>query len=126
MSQEMEAQAAQAEAQAPQMDLLDEIVQATKLRPEDEGYVSTRAGVEAFLKNLVGTSGQQKVSGNLVDQMIAELDAKLSDQVNEIMHAEQFSKMEIPVRCSKWGQVAERRRSCCNLAARGSSVTRWS
>jgi type VI secretion system protein ImpC len=102
MSQEMEAQAAQAEAQAPQMDLLDEIVQATKLRPEDEGYVSTKAGVEAFLKNLVGTSGQQKVSGNLVDQMIAELDAKLSDQVNEIMHAEQFSKMESTWRSLKF------------------------
>ena len=102
MSQEMEAQAAQAEAQAPQMDLLDEIVQATKLRPEDEGYVSTKAGVEAFLKNLVGTSGQQKVSGNLVDQMIAELDAKLSGQVNEIMHAEQFSKMESAWRSLKF------------------------
>ena len=84
MSQEMEAQAAQAEAQAPQMDLLDEIVQATKLRPEDEGYVSTKAGVEAFLKNLVGTNGQQKISGNLVDQMIAELDAKLSELNRDI------------------------------------------
>ncbi|MBQ2477529.1 MAG: type VI secretion system contractile sheath large subunit, partial [Desulfovibrio sp.] len=102
MSQEMEAQGAQAEAQTQQMDLLDEIVQATKLRPEDEGYTSTKAGIEAFLKNLVGTSGEQKISGNLVDEMIAELDAKLSAQVNEILHSEQFSKMESAWRSLKF------------------------
>ena len=102
MSQEMEAQGAQAEAQTQQMDLLDEIVQATKLRPEDEGYSSTKAGIEAFLKNLVGTSGQQKISGALVDAMIAELDAKLSAQVNEILHADLFSKMESAWRSLKF------------------------
>lgn len=102
MSQEMEAQATQAEPQDQQPDLLDEIVQATRLRPEDEGYASTKAGIQAFLKNLVGTSGQQKISGLLVDQMIGEIDAKLSLQVNAIMHSEQFSKIESAWRSLKF------------------------
>lgn len=102
MSQEMEAQATQAEPQDQQPDLLDEIVQATRLRPEDEGYASTKAGIQAFLKNLVGTSGQQKISGSLVDQMIGEIDAKLSLQVNAIMHSEQFSKIESAWRSLKF------------------------
>jgi len=36
----------------------------------------------------------EKVDKVLVDQMIAELDKKLSDQVNEILHAEKFQKLE--------------------------------
>ncbi len=74
--------------------LLDEIVEASKLKPSDEGYDVTKAGLQEFLKQFVGSAHNVKVSAGVVDSMIAELDAKLSDQVNAIMHNEEFQKME--------------------------------
>ena len=82
--------------------LLDEIVEASKLKPTDDGYALTRAGLQAFIKELAGTQGTQKISGALVDEMIAELDAKLSAQVNEILHNESFSRLESAWRSMKF------------------------
>ncbi|MDD6088553.1 MAG: type VI secretion system contractile sheath large subunit [Desulfovibrionaceae bacterium] len=83
----------QAAAEA-ELNLLDEIVEATRLKPGDEGYTATRVGLEAFLKQLVNTSGDQKVAPRLIDNMLADLDAKLSSQVNVIMHDKAFQEME--------------------------------
>ena len=82
--------------------LLDEIVEASKLKPSDDGYAITRAGLQAFIKELAGTQGTQKISGAMVDEMIAELDAKLSAQVNEILHDEAFAKLESAWRSMKF------------------------
>ncbi len=76
------------------LSLLDEIVEASKLKPADEGYSLTRAGLQAFLKQLVGRKEDTKISGALVDDMISEIDQKLSAQVNTVMHHQQFQKME--------------------------------
>ena len=84
------------------LSLLDEIVEASKLKPADDGYALTRAGLQAFIKELAGTQGTQKISGALVDEMIAELDAKLSAQVNEILHNESFSRLESAWRSMKF------------------------
>lgn len=85
---------AAAAPKAEELTLLDEIVEASKLRPQDEGYSATKTGLEEFLKQLVGSSPDVKVSASLVDQMIADLDAKLSAQVNAILHDESFQKLE--------------------------------
>ena len=82
--------------------LLDEIVEASKLKPSDDGYAITRAGLQAFIKELAGTQGMQKISGAMVDEMIAELDAKLSSQVNEILHNESFARLESAWRSMKF------------------------
>lgn len=74
--------------------LLDEIVETTKLKPEDEGYNATRSGLQELLKELVSTAGEVKVSAGIVDKMIADIDAKLSAQVNAIMHCDEFKKLE--------------------------------
>lgn len=100
MSEELRAQAGQATEAAPS--LLDEIVEASKLKPTDDGYDLTRAGLSAFLKEIAGASGQQKVSGAMVDEMIAEIDAKLSAQVNEILHNGQVAKLESAWRSMKY------------------------
>lgn len=84
------------------LSLLDEIVEASRLKPADDGYALTRAGLQAFIKELAGTKGEQKISGALVDEMIAELDAKLSAQVNEILHNESFSRLESAWRSMKF------------------------
>lgn len=74
--------------------LLDEIVEASKLNPNDEGYSATKVGLQEFLKNFIGDAHNVKVSGSLVDSMIAEIDAKISSQVDTIIHNESYQKME--------------------------------
>ncbi|MDR0827007.1 MAG: type VI secretion system contractile sheath large subunit [Desulfovibrio sp.] len=90
----------QSVAEAP--NLLDEIIEVSKLKPADEGYSTTRAGLQAFLKEIVVVRPESKISPNLVDEMIAELDAKISAQVNAIMHNEEFSKLESSWRSLKY------------------------
>lgn len=98
-TQMQEASAAEAST-APS--ILDEIVEASKLKPTDEGFAATKAGLQAFLKQLVQAGGEAKVSGALVDQMLAEIDGKLSAQVSAIMHHEQFQKLESAWRSLKF------------------------
>ena len=94
MSEELQTQAAPAAAAETSASLLDEIIESTKLKPQDDGYASTKAGLQAFLKQIVANSPNEKISANQVDAMIADLDKKLSDQVNTILHNEQFQKIE--------------------------------
>jgi type VI secretion system protein ImpC len=74
--------------------VLDEIMQETKLKPADESYGIAKRGLEAFLKHLIDQKGKVGVKAAVVNEMIAEVDSKLSDQVNEIMHHEQYQKLE--------------------------------
>ena len=82
--------------------LLDEIIEASRMKPADEGYSTTRAGLEAFLKEIVVVKPEAKISASLVDDMIAEVDRKLSVMVNAIMHNEEFQKMESSWRSLKY------------------------
>jgi type VI secretion system protein ImpC len=75
--------------------LLDEILQATKLKPSDEAYALTRKGVEALITQLLEPGKEAvKVSKAALDDMIAEIDKKLSLQVDAILHHSEFQKME--------------------------------
>jgi type VI secretion system protein ImpC len=83
-----------AAAPAAEADLLDQIVEASRLKPGETGYSATKAGLQAFLSEFIKTDPDAKVSGNLVDDMIADLDAKISAQVNAVIHDQSFKKME--------------------------------
>ncbi len=75
--------------------LLEQIMQETRLRPSDEGYTVARRGVEAFITEMLAPGREgQKIEQRLVDQMIGEIDAKLGCQLDEILHNEQFRKLE--------------------------------
>lgn len=75
--------------------LLEEIVQATKLQPADEAYSITRKGVEALISQLLDTGAETtKVSKAILDDMIAEIDRKLSRQMDEILHHAGFQQLE--------------------------------
>ncbi len=75
--------------------LLDQIMQETKLKPSDEGYGVAKKGVEAFIAEMLAPArGEKKVDKRLVDGMIAEIDKKLSVQVDGILHNESFQKLE--------------------------------
>jgi len=75
--------------------LLDELLADAKYKPGDEGFALAKKGVQAFIAEMLGPSRQQdKVDKNIVDAMVAEIDARLSAQVNVILHNEQFQKLE--------------------------------
>ena len=77
---------AQAQAQAAaEGSLLEEILQHTKLKPSDEGYEIAKKGVEAFIAELIAPKAAfDKADKRAVDLMIAEIDKKLSRQVDEL------------------------------------------
>lgn len=75
--------------------LLDEILAETKLKSTDDAYAITKRGVQAFVADLLSHNrGQERIDKSLVDGMIAELDRRLSAQVNEILHAPAVQKLE--------------------------------
>jgi type VI secretion system protein ImpC len=89
--------------QEQDVSLLDEIVQATRIKPEDEGYDVTRQGVQAFIDELLKPGRETaKVSPGLVDEMIADIDRKLSRQMNTILHNDEFQKLESAWRSLKY------------------------
>lgn len=77
------------------MSLLDQIVQETKVKPGDDEYGVTRRGLTVFVDEML-KSGKvgQKVSSALVDEMIANIDKKISAQVDEVLHNPDFQKLE--------------------------------
>ena len=80
-------------AEAPS--LLDDIVTATRLKPKDEGYSLAKKGVEALVSQLVEPGRKvDKVSKALVDEMIAEIDQKLSLQVDAVLLHAELQKLE--------------------------------
>jgi type VI secretion system protein ImpC len=92
-------------AQTEELDasLLDQILQETKLAPSDDGYDVAKKGVAAFISELLKpTDGQSQVSGAAVDMMITEIDKKLSDQVDQIIHNEDFKTLESAWRSLKF------------------------
>ncbi len=104
---EDQATKAQEQAAAPEAteggNLLDDIVQATRLKPTDEYYSVTKAGLQAFLEEMAKPDkAGMKVSGQAVDQMIAEIDKKLSSQVDAIIHNADFQKLESAWRSLKY------------------------
>jgi type VI secretion system protein ImpC len=75
--------------------LLDEILSETKMAPGDEGYDIAKRGVQAFIAELVQPKREgEKVDKAFVDALIAEIDAKLSRQIDEIMHNPTFQRVE--------------------------------
>lgn len=103
MAEEELQQQEPAQAQSATVNLLDEIVEATKLKPGDIGYSNTRAGLSAFLEEMVKPTREGvKVSGAVVDDMIAQLDTKISAQMDAIIHNEKFQKLESAWRALKF------------------------
>ncbi|MCZ4295530.1 type VI secretion system contractile sheath large subunit [Vibrio sinaloensis] len=75
--------------------LLDEIMAQTKIAPNEDGYDIAKKGVAAFIENLIGSEqAEEAVNKSLVDQMLVELDKKISAQMDEILHDSQFQQME--------------------------------
>jgi type VI secretion system protein ImpC len=79
----------------PGGDLLDEILAETRIKPTDEAYGIARKGVAAFVTEMLAPAHkEQRVDRASVDAMIAELDKRLTAQVNEVLHNPDFQKLE--------------------------------
>lgn len=89
--EQKEQQAQQAEAQTS---LLDEIVAATRLKPSEEAYSITKQGLQAFIDEMLKPGKEIRVTASAVDEMIANLDQKLSSQVDVILHNKEFQQLE--------------------------------
>ncbi|MEF1220761.1 type VI secretion system contractile sheath large subunit, partial [Photobacterium damselae] len=75
--------------------LLDEIMAQTRMTPADDGYDIAKKGVAAFIENLLGSEHtDNQVNKALVDQMLVELDNKISLQMDEILHDATIQEME--------------------------------
>lgn len=82
-------------ASASSVGLLEQIMQQTRMEPTHEGYAIAEKGVAAFISEMLKNSDQaQPVNKVLVDSMIAQVDAKISMQMDEILHAQELQKLE--------------------------------
>lgn len=85
------------------LSLIDQLIQETRVKPEDETYGITRQGLEAFVAELLEPArANEKISQSLIDDMIAALDRKLCGQMDAILHNEQFQKLESSWRSLKF------------------------
>lgn len=82
-------------ASTPSQGLLDQIMAQTMLAPGQDGYAIAEQGVAAFITEMLKSSDHsQPVNKRLVDQMIAEIDRKLSRQMDDILHQDEFQELE--------------------------------
>lgn len=95
MAEEKEKQAGTAQAEETEASLLDQILHETKLKPSEEGYAVAKKGIEAFISELLGPARKEaKVHQAVINEMISEIDRKMSAQMDEIFHHASFQKLE--------------------------------
>ena len=75
--------------------LLSELLTEAKVSPGQETYDIAKQGVTAFIAEAIANSDKfSKIDKAAVDSMIAEIDERLSGQINEILHHEKFQQLE--------------------------------
>jgi type VI secretion system protein ImpC len=74
--------------------LVDDMLAQARLRPDDAGFAIVRAGVGALLRELGDAAEPQRIDRAVVDRLIAELDRRLSQQLDEILHHPAFQRLE--------------------------------
>lgn len=75
--------------------MLTQILNAANVTPEDDSFESARAGVGAFIAEMLKSENEgEKVRKTVVDKMIADIDRRLSAQMDEILHNPDFQALE--------------------------------
>lgn len=83
--------------------LIDEILKETRIKPKDDGYDVAKKGVQAFISEMLAPkNAKEKIDKTGLEALIAEIDRKLSQQVNEILHHAEFQKLESSWRSLKY------------------------
>jgi type VI secretion system protein ImpC len=104
MAEEKEQLSSGEQSAAEQVSLLDEILQATRIKPQDqEAYSQVQRGFKQLIADIIEKGKEsEKISASVVDGMIAEIDKKLSLQVDAVLHNENFQKLESAWRSLKF------------------------
>lgn len=92
--QEREQQAASAGETVEGGTLLDSILEGTKHKPAEEGYSQAKNALGKLIGHLLASGGATKVNQAVANEMIAELDQRMSKQLDQILHHAEFQKME--------------------------------
>lgn len=75
--------------------LLDQIMAQTRMQPTQEGYSTAKRGVAEFIAEMLRTKDRtEPVNKHLVDQMIVELDVRISQQMDAVLHHPRFQDLE--------------------------------
>jgi type VI secretion system protein ImpC len=94
-AQKQAAPAAQVEAKAPEVSLLDQIVEKGRLAKDEKQKQWGKSLVSEFVNQIL--EGEMTVSADIeamINQRIAQIDHLLSLQVNTILHHPDFQKIE--------------------------------
>lgn len=92
---------ATAQSVAQEQSLLDEVLAAT--RYDGEAQQIAKRGLKQLVEQVIEREPQAKqVDRAFVDSLIAEIDAKLSNQVDAILHHPKFQKLESAWRSLKY------------------------
>lgn len=87
--------------------ILDTLLEKTTFTKEQEEYNVAKTGLELFIGDLLkNKKPDEKVNKKTIDRMIAELDRKISLQVDQVIHDKQFQAVEAAWRGLKF--VVER------------------
>lgn len=88
-------QTAKAEKNSQTTSLLDQVMEQTRFKPENEDYSIAQRGIAEFISEMLKSdSADAVVNKTLIDEMIVRLDEKISHQVDEILHNDKFQEME--------------------------------
>jgi len=83
--------------------LVDDLLAQSNIKTTDATYETTKAGLGAFINEIVAQQRfDEKVTASLVDDLIRELDDKISNQVDEVLHHAEFQKSESSWRSLKF------------------------
>lgn len=84
-----------AQAESTGGSLVEEILLETKLRPSDEGFSLAREGMRELITMLATPERKgERVQQKIVDEMISEIDQKMSKQLDQILHNSTYQQME--------------------------------
>src|SRR3989440_4532773 len=89
-----QAQSAAAATTTADAGFLDQIIKATKPRTDTQIETAKRTLSEFVSKLMEPGAVVSKDVEKTINYWIAEIDKKISDQLNQIMHAEEFQKLE--------------------------------
>jgi type VI secretion system protein ImpC len=83
--------------------LIDAFLREAHIGPTFEGYATCRQGLEAFLAAMMTPPfAGGRLDKNVADALIADLDQRLSAQVNEVLHHPAFQRLEAAWRTLKF------------------------
>ncbi|MDR2744379.1 MAG: type VI secretion system contractile sheath large subunit [Desulfovibrio sp.] len=75
--------------------LLEQIINESSITPQDEGYGAAKLGVSAFIEEMLKpVHAGERVRKVAVDYMIADIDRRLSAQMDEVLHNKDFQELE--------------------------------